>query len=126
MLTHRHATTMLPVTDVQRARRFYEEKLGLSPGTPQPGGEIRYETDGSTLALYPRAAPPKSDHTAVSFEVEDIEREVRDLRGRGVRFEHYDMPDAREHDDIYELAGPGKCAWMKDPDGNILCIHEVH
>jgi len=113
------------VTDVPRARRFYEGKLGLKAGEPEATGEIRYETDGSTLALYPRAEPPKSDHTAISFEVDDIEREVKDLRGRGVQFEHYDMPDAKERDGIYEMAG-SKCAWMKDPDGNILCIHEVH
>ena len=125
MLTNRHATTMLPVTDVPRARRFYEGKLGLKAGATEATGEIRYETDGSTLALYPRAEPPKSDHTAISFEVDDIEREVKDLRGRGVQFEHYDMPDARERDGIYEMAGT-RCAWMKDPDGNILCIHQVH
>ncbi len=125
MLTNRHATTMLPVTDLTRARRFYEEKLGLRAKATEPTGEIRYETDGSTLALYPRAEPPKSDHTAISFEVDDIEREVRELSGRGVRFERYDMPDAREHGGIYEMSGT-KCAWLKDPDGNILCIHEVH
>ncbi len=124
MLTNRHATTMLPVTDLARARRFYEGKLGLQARATEPTGEIRYETDGSTLAIYSRAEPPKSDHTAISFEVDDIEREVKDLRGRGVQFEHYDMPDATERDGIYEMAGT-RCAWMKDPDGNILCIHQV-
>ena len=123
MLTRRKATTMLPVTDIARARRFYEEQLGLRPKTTLPSGEILYETEGSTLALYPRAEPPKSDHTQLSFEVEDIESEVRDLRHHGVRFEHYEMPQAREHDGIYEF-GEERCAWMRDPDGNILCIHE--
>ena len=125
MLTNRHSTTMLPVTDVPRARRFYEEKLGLKARATLPTGEIEYETDGSTLAIYPRAEPPKSDHTALSFEVDDIEREVRDLRSRGVEFEHYEMPDAKERDGVYEMAGT-RCAWMKDPDGNILCIHQLH
>ena len=124
MLTKRHATTMLPVTDVPRARRFYEEKLGLKARATLPTGEIEYETDGSTLAIYPRAEPPKSDHTALSFEVDDIEGEVRDLRSRGVEFEHYEMPDAKERDGVYEMAGT-RCAWMKDPDGNILCIHQL-
>jgi catechol 2,3-dioxygenase-like lactoylglutathione lyase family enzyme len=124
MLTKRHATTMLPVTDVPRARRFYEEKLGLKARKTLPTGEIEYETDGSTLAIYPRAEPPKSDHTALSFEVDDIEGEVRDLRSRGVEFEHYEMPDAKERDGVYEMAGT-RCAWMKDPDGNILCIHQL-
>lgn len=125
MLTNRKCTTMLPVTDVQRARRFYEAQLGLRPKSVLDSGETIYETDGSTLALYPRAEPPKSDHTAMSFEVDDIESEVGELRGRGVRFEHYEMPDATARGDIYDLHGE-KCAWMKDPDGNILCIHQVH
>jgi catechol 2,3-dioxygenase-like lactoylglutathione lyase family enzyme len=122
MLTQNKATTMLPVTDVSRAREFYEKKLGLKPGRLQPNGDVLYETSGASLALYPRAEPPKSDHTALSFEVDDVEREVKELRGRGVRFEHYEMPNAKQHDDIYEL-GQEKAAWMKDPDGNILCIH---
>ncbi len=125
MLTNRKATTMLPVTDVPRARRFYEEKLGLRAKSTQPSGETVYETDGSTLALYPRAEPPKSDHTALSFEVDDIVREVKELRGRGVEFERYEMPDAVEQDGVYAI-GQERCAWMKDPDGNILCIHELH
>ncbi len=125
MLTNQKATTMLPVTDVQRARRFYESQLGLRPKTVLDSGETVYETDGSTLALYPRAEPPKSDHTALSFEVDDIEREVGELRERGVRFEHYEMPDATERNGVYDMQGE-KCAWMKDPDGNILCIHQVH
>ena len=125
MLTNRRATTMLPVTDVQRARRFYEAQLGLRPKTVLDSGETMYETDGSTLALYPRAEPPRSDHTALSYEVDDVEREAGELRGRGVRFERYDMPDAKEHDGVYDLAGT-RCAWMKDPDGNILCIHQLH
>jgi catechol 2,3-dioxygenase-like lactoylglutathione lyase family enzyme len=123
MLTRRRATTMLPVTDVARARRFYEEQLGLRPKTTLPNGEILYETDGSTLALYPRPEPARSEHTQVSFEVEDIEGEVRDLRHHGVHFEHYEMPEAREHEGIYEF-GKERCAWMRDPDGNILCVHE--
>ncbi len=125
MLTHRRATTMLPVTDIARARKFYEEQLGLEPKTSLPSGEILYETDGSTLALYPRSEPPKSDHTQLSFEVDDIEGEVRELRLHGVRFEHYEMPAARERDDVYEIGGE-RCAWLRDPDGNILCIHQVH
>jgi catechol 2,3-dioxygenase-like lactoylglutathione lyase family enzyme len=124
MLTKRHATTMLPVTDVSRARKFYEDQLGLKVKATLPNGQVVYETDGSTLALYQRAEPPKSDHTAIGFDVEDIEREVRDLRAHGVRFEHYDMPNAREHDGIYEMDRE-KAAWMKDPDGNILCIHQA-
>jgi catechol 2,3-dioxygenase-like lactoylglutathione lyase family enzyme len=114
---------MLPVTNMARARAFYEEKLGLRPKEISPSGEVLYETDGSTLALYPRAEPPKSDHTAISFTVPNIEREVQELRSRGVTFELYDMPNTVERDGIYQM-GSEKAAWMKDPDGNILCLHQ--
>ena len=123
MLTNCKATTMLPVTNVARARSFYEEKLGLRPREISPSGEILYETDGSTLALYPRAEPPKADHTAISFTVPNIEREVQELRSRGVAFELYDMPNTIQRDGIYQM-GSEKAAWMKDPDGNILCLHQ--
>lgn len=123
MLTTCKATTMLPVTNMARARAFYEEKLGLRPKEISPSGEVLYETDGSTLALYPRAEPPKSDHTAISFTVPNIEREVQELRSRGVTFELYDMPNTVERDGIYQM-GSEKAAWMKDPDGNILCLHQ--
>ena len=123
MLTSCKATTMLPVTNVARARAFYEQRLGLRPKEISPSGEVLYETDGSTLALYPRAEPPKSDHTAISFTVPNIEREVQELRSRGVTFELYDMPNTVERDGIYQM-GSEKAAWMKDPDGNILCLHQ--
>ena len=123
MLTTCKATTMLPVTNMARARAFYEEKLGLRPKEISPSGEVLYETDGSTLALYPRAEPPKSDHTAISFTVPNIEREAKELRSRGVTFELYDMPNTVERDGIYQM-GSERAAWMKDPDGNILCLHQ--
>jgi catechol 2,3-dioxygenase-like lactoylglutathione lyase family enzyme len=123
MLTRRKAIAMLPVTDVARARRFYEEQLGLRPKTTLPSGEILYETGGSTLEIYPRAEPLRADHTPVSFEVEDIEAEVGELRRHGIYFEHDEVPEAREQEGLYEL-GEERCAWVRDPDGNILCVHE--
>jgi catechol 2,3-dioxygenase-like lactoylglutathione lyase family enzyme len=125
MLTRCKATTMLPVTDVPRAREFYEKKLGLTPKETLPNGEVIYETDGSSVAIYPRSTPPKSDHTELSFEVRDLEAEMRELRARGVRFEEYDLPGLRTEDGLCRM-GTEKAAWMKDPDGNILCLHEVH
>jgi catechol 2,3-dioxygenase-like lactoylglutathione lyase family enzyme len=123
MLTRCKATTMLPVTDVARARDFYENKLGLEPKQALKNGEVIYETDGSTLALYPRSTPPKSDHTELSFEVTDIEAEMGELRRRGVMFEDYDMPGLKTENGLCRMESE-KAAWMKDPDGNILCIHQ--
>jgi catechol 2,3-dioxygenase-like lactoylglutathione lyase family enzyme len=122
MLAHAHCTAMLPVTDVSRARRFYEEQLGLHPKRSLPNGEVLFESDGGTFALYPRQSPPKSDHTALTWEVPDIRVEMDELRARGVRFEDY--PEMNTRDGVAEMGGE-KAAWFKDPDGNILCIHEV-
>lgn len=121
MLTNAHFTAMLPVTDVTRARRFYEEKLGLHPRRTLSSGETIFESNGGTFALYPREKPPVSDHTALSWEVSDLGAEVRALRERGVAFEDY--PELNTHDGIAEMAGE-RAAWFKDPDGNILCLHE--
>lgn len=121
MLTKSHVTTMLPVTNVSRARRFYEETLGLRAKGTRPNGDVLFEGDGGEFALYARERPPVSDHTAMSFEVRDVEAEVKELRGRGVRFEDY--PELHTRDGVAEMRGE-KAAWFKDPDGNILCIHQ--
>jgi catechol 2,3-dioxygenase-like lactoylglutathione lyase family enzyme len=124
MLTRAHATAMLPTTNVDRSVRFYEDKLGLHPKSKLPSGEVLFESDGGTFALYPRATPPKSDHTALSWEVADVEAEMSDLRSRGVRFEDY--PEMKTREGLAELGEGEKAAWFKDPDGNILCIHQTH
>src|SRR6266508_166517 len=111
MLQNAHCTAMLPVTDVSRARRFYEEKLGLQAKRSLPNGEILFESDGGTFALYPRPTPPKSDHTQLTFDVGDIGAEMQDLRSRGVRFEEY--PELNTRDGIAEMGGE-KAAWFKD------------
>ena len=123
MLNQSPMMTMLPVVNVDRARQFYEKKLGLSPKSTRPDGTVVYEVQGSMLALYPRSEPTHADHTAVTFEVRDVEREVKDLEGRGVRFEDYDLPNLKTERHIARM-GSETCAWFKDPEGNILCIHE--
>jgi catechol 2,3-dioxygenase-like lactoylglutathione lyase family enzyme len=124
MLAGRRVTTMLPVVDMVRARDFYERALGLSPqGGPQPDGKVLYDCRGAFLALFPRGAATKAEHTAVSFEVEDIGKEVRELSDRGVRFEEYDYPGLKTVNKVCVL-GSEKAAWFKDPEGNLLCIHQ--
>ncbi|HEY6004697.1 MAG TPA: VOC family protein [Anaeromyxobacter sp.] len=122
MLTNARFTAMLAVTDMARARSFYEEKLGLHAKKALPNGEVLFETGGATFALYPRATPPLTDHTSLTWDVPDIVSEVRALTQRGVRFEEY--PQMSTHDGIAEFGGE-RAAWFKDPDGNILCIHQT-
>lgn len=124
MLGQSQLTTIVPVVDVDRARRFYEEKLGLAPGERSAGGGVRYRTGAGSFELSPRKEPARNPYTVMSFEVSDVVREVKDLASRGVAFEDYDLPDLKTVEHVCVL-GSEKAAWFKDPDGNILCVHEA-
>jgi catechol 2,3-dioxygenase-like lactoylglutathione lyase family enzyme len=123
MLNQSPVTTILPVVEPDRARRFYQEVLGLDEDRRLPDGSTVLRAGGSTLELSRRATAAPSPYTVASFEVSDLSREVRDLEARGVRFEDYDLPDIKTEGHICVL-GSEKAAWFKDPDGNILCLHE--
>jgi catechol 2,3-dioxygenase-like lactoylglutathione lyase family enzyme len=124
MLTNAPATTILPVRDVDRARDFYERRLGLKPMGLQQDGKFLFALgDGGTLALIPKADGTKAEHTAVSFKVDDVVREIGVLKDRGVVFEDYDLPGFRTEGHVCVL-GSEKAAWFKDTEGNILCLHE--
>lgn len=123
-LTHRTVAMMMPVTDVDRARTFYSESLGLDyTGTNDEGSAVYALDGGATLVLLPRPDSRPSDSTAMSFEVDDITTEIRDLEQRGVAFEDYDLPDLTTVDHVCDL-GSEKAAWFKDPSGNVLCLHQ--
>lgn len=123
MLTTSTVTTMLPVVDMQRARQFYEGKLGLQPGGLKPDGKFVYTVGGSVLALFPKPEGTKADHTAVSFQVPDIAASIASLKRAGVVFEDYDFPGLKTVDHVCVL-GAEKAAWFKDSEGNFLCLHE--
>lgn len=123
MLTRSHVTTILPVVNLDRARRFYEEKLGIEPGEGTIEGGVLYHTGAGDFELSPRKEPARNPYTVMSFEVTDVVREVKDLESRGVAFEDYDLPDLKTVGHVCVL-GSEKAAWFKDPEGNILCIHE--
>jgi catechol 2,3-dioxygenase-like lactoylglutathione lyase family enzyme len=126
MLNLAPVTTMLPVADLDRARRFYEDKLGLEPLGAAPDGALRYRCANVVLALLPRPDARPAGHTALSFEVNDLEKELSALEAKGVVFEDYDLPDLRTVDHVCVL-GSEKAAWFRDTEGNYLCLHqEVH
>lgn len=114
---------MLPTRDIDRARRFYEDQLGMADGAERPDGKIVYHCGGTALALFPREGGTKAEHTVVSFRVEDIQSAVAALAARGVIFADYDLPGLRTVHHVCVL-GSEKAAWFSDPEGNILCIHE--
>ena len=122
-LTHRTVAMMMPVTDVDRARTFYSESLGLDYTGTNDEGSATYALDGgSTLVLLPRPDSRPSESTAMSFEVDDLTAEISDLEQRGVVFEDYDLPDLKTVDHV-AVMGAEQAAWFKDPDGNVLCLH---
>jgi catechol 2,3-dioxygenase-like lactoylglutathione lyase family enzyme len=123
MLNGNQVTTMLPVKDMARARRFYEEQLGLKPLGLKPDGKFIYRCGGTELALFPRPGGTKAEHTEVSFKVADIGKEIRELEARGVQFADYDLPGLKTVQHVCVL-GSEKAAWFQDPEGNILCLHE--
>jgi catechol 2,3-dioxygenase-like lactoylglutathione lyase family enzyme len=123
MLANVSVTTMLPVIDMQRARSFYEDRLGLVPGGFKPDGKFCYSVGGSTLALFPKPDGTKAEHTAISFKVADIAASIAELKRAGVVFEDYDFPDFKTVDHVCVL-GAEKAAWFKDTEGNFLCLHE--
>ena len=114
---------MLPVKDMNRARAFYEGRLGPAPGGFRADGKFVYAAGGSTLALFPRPEGTKADPTAISFRVDDIATRIEQLKRAGVVFEDYDFPGLKTVNHLYVL-GAEKAAWFKDTEGNVLCIHE--
>ncbi len=116
-------TCLLPVKDLERARRFYEDQLGLEALGAKPDGKFVYRCGGAEIALFPKPEGTKAEHTALSFKVDDIAATIRDLESRGVAFADYDLPGLRTEEHVCVL-GSEKAAWFQDPEGNILCLHE--
>ena len=112
----------LPASDVARARQFYEGRLGFVPGLEVAGG-VTYECAGGTACfLYPTPHAGTSAASQAFWQVADIEREVAELKARGVTFEHYDVPGAPAGGGDIVVAGGAKAAWFKDTEGNILAL----
>jgi predicted enzyme related to lactoylglutathione lyase len=114
---------MLPVKDMSRARRFYEEQLALEPQGLKPDGKFIYRCGGTEVALFPKAEGTKAEHTALSFKVDSISDAITTLKARGVKFADYDFPGFKTIDHVCVL-GSEKAAWFEDTEGNILCLHE--
>ena len=123
MLGNASVAPTLPAVDMERAKRFYQEKLGLTVVHETPAGTAFTAGNGTSLFIYPRRAT-KADHTAAAFQFTDsaaFDAAVKGLRERGVVFEEYDSPRLKTVDGI-ATTGPVKGAWFKDTEGNILSV----
>ena len=121
MLGKADATAMIAVKDIDRAKRFYEEKLGLASQDVGVSDVFMLKSGDTELSVYKSEFAGTNKATLLTFDVDDIEAEVRELKDKDISFEHYELEGLTADGDIY--SGPGmKTAWFKDPDGNILSL----
>jgi catechol 2,3-dioxygenase-like lactoylglutathione lyase family enzyme len=122
MLGGENVQAMLPVKDLGKAERFYEETLGLKRVHVEPGNAVTYQSGKTDLVIYRSEFAGTNKGTAALWEVDDVEGTVKQLKAKGVTFEHYDnLPGLTLDGDIHR-AGPFSVAWFKDPAGNILSV----
>ena len=114
----------IPATDIQRARDFYETKVGLVAKEVVAGGVVYECAGGSWIFLYQSSGAGTSRASQAFWQVQDIEREVAELRARGVVFEEYDRPGALKTVNGISTGGGAKAAWFKDSEGNIMALIE--
>ncbi len=118
MLSDFEVTATIPASNMERAKKYYSEKLGFRPVEENEAGAL-YDCKNSHFFLYPTQYAGTAKNTAVGWEVDQIEQVVNDLRSKGVEFEEYDMPGLKTNRGI-AMFGRDKVAWFKDSEGNIL------
>jgi catechol 2,3-dioxygenase-like lactoylglutathione lyase family enzyme len=127
LLNGSNVAARLPAKNLERARAFYAEKLGLEPIEERPGG-LRYKCGNGHFSLFESAGVASGEHTQMAWEVDDIDSVVAELRRRGVVFEDVDLPGLKTVDGIAEVAGnyPSaggvgeRAAWFRDSESNLL------
>jgi catechol 2,3-dioxygenase-like lactoylglutathione lyase family enzyme len=113
----------VPASNLERAKAFYRDRLGLTP-VVETAAWLTFRAGDGYFQLYPTSYAGTADHTLGSWVVDDIEAAVASLRERGVLFEEYDFPDLKTVGGIAELAGVERAAWFRDSEGNILSISQ--
>jgi catechol 2,3-dioxygenase-like lactoylglutathione lyase family enzyme len=122
MLGNKDAAANIAVKDLEIAKKFYEDILGLTQVGAEGQELIVFKSGNSTINVYRSQYAGTNRATAVTWVVGgEMEGVVQQLKTKGVAFEHYDMPEMTREGDIH-VAGTMKVAWFKDPDGNILNI----
>ena len=123
MLKNARIVPYIPVADVSRARKFYEQKVGLKPKEEYAGGVVYECGNGSRFFMYSSPGAGTSRASAAFWQVDDVAAEVAELKGRGVIFEEYDMPGIKMQNSIASGVG-SKPAWFKDSEGNVLAVSQ--
>lgn len=125
MLAKNRASAVLVSTDLERSRRFYEERVGLTLSPETIKNHLLFDCgDGTTLLVYGRGSGNTADHTQVRFWSNDIDQDVADLVANGIEFEEYDFGTFKTIDHVVTSPGIGRSAWFKDPDGNTIAVFQ--
>ena len=121
MLGDTNAIATIGVKDLATARKFYEGKLGLKPTGPNEPGTLSYQSGSSRVLVYESQFAGTNKATAVTWALDDVPATVKELKSKGITFEHYDLPQMKLEGDVH-VGGNIEASWFKDPDGNILAI----
>ena len=127
MLGNNDAIATIAVKDLQAARTFYGDTLGLKEHTGSDNPEVvTYQSGSSTISVYRSQYAGTNKATVVTWAVgDDLESIVQTLKAKGVAFEHYDVPQLSLQGDIHVANDGLRVVWFKDPDGNILSILSI-
>ena len=121
MLGNTDAMVTLPVKNLDVARKFYEDKLGLKRGPTAEASVLSFMSGSSVILVYESQYAGTNEATAATWAVDDVDAVVRDLKAKGVTFERYEMPHVVHEGDVH-VFGKRRNAWARDPDGNTLSI----
>jgi catechol 2,3-dioxygenase-like lactoylglutathione lyase family enzyme len=122
MLNNKDVTATIAVKDIERARHFYQDVVGLKPLPASEPGVVPFKSGASSVLVYQSDLAGTNRATAATWMVDDeLEDTVRTLKSKGVTFEHYDMPGVKRQGDLH-VTGKSRAAWFKDPDGNIIAL----
>ncbi len=123
MISNLTAMATIPAANMERAKKVYGEKLGLKVEETEPTGEVKYKSGNSTFLLYESQFAGTAKSTAMTFETDNLDRDMRDLRNKGIKFEEYDMGELKTVNGVASI-GDVKGAWFKDTEGNIIALTE--
>jgi extradiol dioxygenase family protein len=121
MLEDYDAIATIPVKDIDEARKFYHDTLGLMTGPSRERDVLTCKSGTSSVLVYQSDHAGTNEATAATWAVDDVDSVVSALKQKGVTFEHYDFPNTRVEGDVH-VSGGMKAAWFKDPSGNILAV----
>jgi catechol 2,3-dioxygenase-like lactoylglutathione lyase family enzyme len=121
MLKDAPVHTTIPVKDLEEAKKFYGETMGLEQVKEDSGGVV-YRSGGSEIFVYVSSNAGTNQGTCASWKLDNPQEAVEALKAKGVNFEHYDDMEGVTREGEVHIMGSHKAAWFKDPSGNILCV----